>query len=317
MEKFNIFFRINGKNYCENVFSGLSISGLYDVVEKKILTNIRETHIIKINGKILQDNTFLNDYNVTPDSTFDIQYSLSKAESFRKPDIEGELIFKKLLDKIAYESGKNDVNVVSLMSYNVDNYSNTNKLFLQQLQWPTIKKQLKRLDVNVCNLDDIVNVNIILPDRNFIGYNNMFNPNYNENKEFNELIECLASSSLISDTDLESVIRLYNESSNIKTPQIDEICKIKENKAFNNNAHEYNYRIRKYSIMLENFSLNKIFEVSQSLKKIIQLNFYYVGIIFENIEYNDPKNFIAYGIDFSPLQFYNLHVHVWTGYKII
>jgi len=316
MEKFNIFFRINGKNYCENVSSGLTIASLYDIVERKTSSNIRQTHVIKINGKIAQDDKFLNDYDVKPDCTFDIHYSPSKAESFRKPDIEGELMFKKLIDKIAYDSGKNDVNIVSLMSYNVD-ISNSSKVFLQQLQWPILKKQLKKLDAIVNNLDGIINVNIILPDRNFIGYNNMFNPNFNKTKDFEEFIGSLASSSLISDPDFESVIKLYEENLNTKTPQIDKFCKIKENSGFNKNAHEYNYRIRKYSIMLQNFGLNKIFDVSKSLQKIIQLNFYYVGIIFENIDYDDPKNFIAYGIDFSPLRFYNLHVHVWTGDKII
>jgi hypothetical protein len=205
---------------------------------------------------------------------------------------------------------------VSLMSYNVD-ASNVPKIFLQQLQWPTLKNQLKRLDKIVNDLEGLVNVNIILPDRNFIGYNNMFNPNAITNKELDELIDSIADSSTITDSNFESVIKLYENNLTTKTQQIDKICRIKPNSGFNKNAHEYNYRIRKYSVMLQNFTLKKIFGISHPLEKIVQLNFYYVGIIFENIEFNDPKNSIAYGIDFSPLSLNNLHVHVWTGDKII
>ncbi len=317
MEKFNIFFRINGKVYCENVSSCLPIDGLYDIVERKTSSNVRKTHVIKINGKIANDSNLLNDYNVSPDCTFDIYYSPSKAESYRKPDIEGENMFNKLINQIAHDSGFHDVNIVSLMSYNVDT-SNGEKVFLQQLQYPILTEQLARLDKNLDKLEGIVNVNIILPDRNFIGYNNtMFNPNAIKKEDLDDILDTFASSSSITDSNFESVIRLCEENTFIKTPQIDKICRIKPNSGFNKNAHEYSYRIGKYSVMLDNFKLKKIFPISKALAKIVQLNFYYVGIIFENIEHDDPKNAIAYGIDFSPLKLYNLHVHVWTGDKII
>lgn len=316
MENFNIFFRINGKVYCESVSSCLPIDGLYDIVENKTSLSIRKTHVIKFNGKNLNDKKILNDYNVNSESTFDIQFSPSKAESHRKPDIEGEQMFMKLINRIAHDCGTHDINIVSLMSYNVD-VSNVPKIFLQQLQWPTLKTQLKRLDKIVNDLEGLVNVNIILPDRNFIGYNNMFNPNAITNKELDELIDSISGSSTITDSNFESVIKLYENNLTTKTQQIDKICRIKPNSGFNKNAHEYNYRIRKYSVMLQNFTLKKIFGISHPLEKIVQLNFYYVGIIFENIEFNDPKNSIAYGIDFSPLSLNNLHVHVWTGDKII
>jgi len=317
MEKFNIFFRINGKVYCENVSSCLPIDGLYDIVEKKTLSNVRKTHVIKINGKIANDSNLLNDYNVRPDCTFDIYYSQAKAESNRKPDIEGEHTFNKLISQIAHDSGLHDVNIVSLMSYNVDT-TNGKKVFLQQLQYPTLAVQLDKLDKNINKLEGLVNVNIILPDRNFIGYNNnMFNPNSIKKEDLDDLLDTFAGSSGTTDLNFESVVRLCKENTFTKTPQIDKICRIKPNSGFNKNAHEYNYRIGKYSVMLQNFKLKKIFPVSGALEKIVQLNFYYVGIIFENMENNDPKNAIAYGIDFSPLKLYNLHVHVWTGDKII
>ena len=225
-------------------------------------------------------------------------------------------MFQKLISSIAHDSGSDDINIVSLMSYNVD-LSNTQKVFLQQLQWPILRKELKRLDKKINQLEGLINVNIMLPDRNFIGYNNIFNPNALSKKDVEKLLEEVGSSSQINDSNFESIIKLINETSNNENPQIDKICNIKINTAFNKNAHEYNYRISKYSTMLQNFKLGKIFQVSESLEKIVQLNFYYVGIIFDNIEYDDPKKFLAYGFDFSPLSLNNLHVHVWTGDKII
>ena len=42
--------------------------------------------------------------------------------------------------------------------------------------------------------------------------------------------------------------------------------------------------------MLQNFKLKSIFKASEKLERIIQLNFYYVGIIFKNPYMDDVKN---------------------------
>lgn len=289
MEKINLFFKINTKIYCEIIPKDSTINSLYDIIELKSNTEIRKSHVFKINGKIVQDNKKLTDYNISPNTTIDVQFSLSKCEKNRDPDIEGEMIFNKLVNDIGHNCGIFDVNIVSLMSYNVD-MTNINKIFLQQLQWPILGKELKRLDLMSKDLEGLVNINIILPDRNFISYNN--NPIASNEDSF------------------------LNSSEKINK-QIDSICDIKKNTSFTKNAHEYNYRVSKYSVMLQNFKLKKLFEVSSSLQKIVQLNFYYVGIIFEKIEFNNSEKNIVYGFDFTPLKPYNLHVHVWTGEKII
>lgn len=314
MEKINVFFKINGKCYCENVAYNLSIDKLYDIIEKKISTKIRKTHTIKIHGKIAEEKCFLSDYTTSPECTLDVYYSMSKAGMYHKPDDEGITMFHKLISNIAYDSGLHDINIVSLMSYNVD-LSIAKKVFLQQLQWPTLNKELKRLDKMYDKLEGLVNVNIILPDRNFIGYNSRYNPNFDKIKNLFESITC---ESLLSDIEIDSLIRIINENSDTdKNPQINSLCGIKLNSAFNKNACEYNYRISKHSIMLQNFNLKKIFRVSEQLEKIIQLHFYYVGVIFTDVNFDAPKNFITHGIDFSELSPYNLHVHMWTGDKII
>ena len=292
MNQINLFLRLNTKTYCGIVPCNTTISSLYEIIESKSNTSVKKTHVLKINGKIAHDDAKLADYNISPDTTIEVQYSLSKADSNRDPDIEGEMMFTKFIKQIAHDSGLNDINIVSLMSYNVD-LSNVEKILLQQLQWPTLTKELKRLDKKIEELEGIINVNIIMPDRNFISYNELLNPYVDTSEIFIEKYKGML------------------------TNQIDSLCGIKLNSAFFKNAHEYNYRIGKYSVMLQNFRLKKIFGVSKPLEKIVQLNFYYVGIIFENAIYNNPKKYIAHGFDFSPLSSYNLHVHVWTGDKII
>ena len=313
MKKINIFFKINNKIYCENVPYNLPIDKLYDIIETKTEIEIRTTHVIKICGKIANDNDILSDYNITPECTLDVYFSMSKAGLFQKPDEEGINMFQKLISNIAHDSGLYDINIVSLWSYNVD-LSNIQKIFLQQLQWPVLKKELKRLDKILNELEGLVNVNILLPDRNFIGYNSMYNSNF-VNKQ--NIFASIAEGCSLANMDTKS-LKIINENTDTdKNPQINSICGIKLNTAFNKNVHEYNYRISKHSIMLHNFSLKNIFGVSKKLEKIIQLNFYYIGVIFTNIDFDKPKEFITYGIDFSQLSPYNLHVRMWTGDKII
>lgn len=314
MEKINVFFKINGKFYCENIPYNLTIDNLYDIIESKISSKIRKTHVIKIHGQIARENTNLSDYNITPECTLDVFYSISKAGLYEKPDIEGITMFEKLILNLAHDSGLYDINIISLMSYNVD-LSNVKKNFLQQLQWPILKKELSKLDKMYKELDGLVNVNILLPDRNFIEYNSMYSPNFEKNKKNFDSIDC---SGTISDEDVDSLISIINENSNDNpNSQINSLCDIKLNSAFNKNAHEYNYRISKHSIMLQNFKLKKIFGVSHSLEKITQMNFYYVGIIFPNTNLTNLQDLITYGVNFAPLAKYNLHVHMWTGDKIM
>jgi hypothetical protein len=145
MEKINLFFKINTKIYYEIIPLDSIINSLYDVIEVKSNTELRKTHIFKIYGKILQDNKKISDYNITSNSTIEVLFSHSKCEKNRDPDIEGVMMFKKLVDDIGHNCGMFDVNIVSLMSYNVD-MTNKNKILLQQLQWPILGKELKRLD---------------------------------------------------------------------------------------------------------------------------------------------------------------------------
>lgn len=295
MEKINLFFNVSNKNsktYCERVCPKTKISDLYDIVESKSTSSLRNTHVFRFNGRPIDDDKTIEDYNICKDSTLYVCFSLSRTRLSTKPDIEGELVFTKFIGQLARDSGVDDINIVSLMSYNVD-ISNTEKILLQQLQWPTVKAQLAKLDKKINQLEGIVNLNIILPDSNFTNYNKMLSP----------------------DTDLTSLEKTpYAEFPN---SQIDSICEIKLNSAFTKNAHDYNYRISKYSTMLQNFKLKKLFGASKSLEKIVLINFYYVGIVFTNPHIDNPKKCIASGIDFSPLKPCNLHVHVWTGEKII
>jgi hypothetical protein len=223
-------------------------------------------------------------------------------------------MFQKLISNIAHDSGLFDINIISLMSYNVD-LSIAKKVFLQQLQWPILNKELSRLDKIYDKLEGLINVNIILPDRNFIGYNSRYNPSFETTKK---IFKSITRGSLITDIEIDSLVKIINENSDTdKNPQINSLCGIKLNSAFNKNASEYNYRISKHSVMLQNFKLKKLLSVSEQLEKIIQLNFYYVGVIFTNTDFDEPKDSITYGIDFSQLKPYNLHVHMWTGEKII
>jgi hypothetical protein len=314
MDKINVFFKINGKVYCDNVPCNLSIDKLYDIIENKIATKIRKTHAIKIHGKIADEKNMLSDYNVTSECTLDVYYSMSKAGLYHKPDVEGISMFQKLISNIAHDSGLFDINIISLMSYNVD-LSIAKKVFLQQLQWPILNKELSRLDKIYDKLEGLINVNIILPDRNFIGYNSRYNPSFETTKK---IFKSITRGSLITDIEIDSLVKIINENSDTdKNPQINSLCGIKLNSAFNKNASEYNYRISKHSVMLQNFKLKKLLSVSEQLEKIIQLNFYYVGVIFTNTDFDEPKDSITYGIDFSQLKPYNLHVHMWTGEKII
>jgi hypothetical protein len=185
---------------------------------------------------------------------------------------------------------------------------------LQQLQWPILKKELNRLDEIYYELDGLIDVNIFLPDRNFIEYNNIYNPNCKDKKKEHSL----TGGCSLNEMDIDTLIKTINE--NLDTDinsQINSICKIKINSAFNKNMSEYNYRISKHSIILQNFCLKKIFCVSQKLEKIIQLNFYYVGIIFTNTNFVLQNDYTIADIDFSVLSPYNLHIHMWTGDKIM
>ena len=289
MEKIGLMFRIDSKTYYEIIPADSNISFLYDIFEMKTNRSIKKTHCIKIYGKIVDDNSKLQDYNVNHDSTIEAYFSVGKAEKYRDPDNEGEIMFSQLIKDIEYGSGLNDVNIISLMSYNVD-ISNPTKMILQQLQYPTLKKVLKKLVTIKSKLEGLININIILTDRNFISYNKQFN----QNNIFDILLE-----------------------ENNFTPQIDTLLNIKPNTGFMKNAHKYNYRVSKYSIMLQNFKLVNILNVPKSLQKIIQLNFYYVGIIFENIYEHNINNHIIYGFNFSPLKESNLHVVQWTGDKLL
>ncbi len=295
MEKINLFFNVNNKNsktYCERVCPKTKISDLYDIVESKSTSSLRNTHVFRFNGRSIDEDKTLEDYNICKDSTLHVCFSLSRTRLTAKPDIEGELMFTKFIGQLAHDSGVDDINIVSLMSYNVD-ISNTEKILLQQLQWPTVKAQLAKLEKKINQLEGIVNLNIILPDSNFTNYNKMLSP----------------------DTDFTNLKQ--NPHVELPNPQIDSICEIKLNSAFTKNAHEYNYRISKYSTMLKNFKLKKLFGASKSLEKIVLINFYYVGIVFTNPHVDNPKKCIASGIDFYPLKPYNLNVCVWTGEKII
>ncbi len=293
MEKINLYLKLNTKTYYVQVPNNLLIADLYNIIKIKSQTSLQNTHVFKFNGKILQDNKTLEDYDVKTESTFDVSYSQGKINSTRKPDIQGEIMFKRLLDDIALNSGLYDINIISLMSYNVE-MSNKEKILLQQLQWPTLTKELMKLDEIINKPDNIINANIILADTNFTTYNKMYN-------QMAQL----------------SYVELMETNYHKTTQQINTMCDIKLNLEFLNNASKYSYRISKHSIMLNEFAFKNIFNVSKSLEKIVQLNFYFVGIIFFNLGYDDPKNNIACGFDFSALSKNNLHVNLWTGDKII
>lgn len=260
-----------------------SISDLYDIVEKKTNTKIKKTHSLKLNGKVCLDDKLLSDYNISDGIIMYVQYSLCRAENFRDPDLLGEHIYSQFIKDLASQSNQYSINIISLMSYNVDT-SNIKKMILQQTQYPTIRKELKKMSHHAHE----ININVILTDRNFIEYNK---------RELN----CFFP---VRDVDLDIEY----------TPQIDTLCQIQIDENFLEKSKLYSNRITKYSIPLEKTKIFNLVKIPGLDKSNILLNFYYVGLIFENTT-NIPDKSIYYGIDYSSLVPFNLHVLMWTGYE--
>ncbi len=278
----NMIFYYDTKLYCVSLDSSTKIGELYDIISEKSGKVINSSNVCYYNGKELDDIKTLDDYGIIHDSTIYIRFSLRKHSLSRPPDVLGHTIFNDFIDWLGRRSKPTDFNIFSLMGFNVDSTS-YKKNITQQLQ-PDLLKSLLVANRSVLELQDEININIIIPDYNFIEYNEA-----------------------IITTVIEQTTQL----------QIHNYLSIESDMDFSQYFPQFQNRIVKYQTRLvDNPDLQTLLDLSyeydSELIDKIKISFYYVGIKFMDQSIRRSRDVLVInGIDLSKIKHTNLYVNLW------
>lgn len=282
MSTINIFIKYNNKTLVHTVSKDLAISEIYNLIEISTKQNVKKTHIIQGFGRILDDDKKLSDYPIDQNSLIRVDYSMGKSFRNEPIDILGHRSFYRFIKKMSKKSTDSNYFIISLLSFNVcKDTGSIIKNINQQLQPCIINNIIKKIKSDM----DKININLILPDYNFIEYNKYFISN-----NYQPFI-------------------IHNQ----QAPQINEMFKIPQSQTFNTKSEKYFNRIVKFSTRLNNnCNLMNIFNVDEELANRIKFNFYFVGIKLSSTTDNN-SNYNYYGFDYTHLVHKNTIIVMWTG----